>query len=622
MTANQNAVATPPIGAEKAMQMHAYVSVSESSTRSLVNSIRLVGGPTPGTLTNQLFAGSLAAGSTNHFPVFQKLIIKQSVSGLTHICVKKKIALMFIQKKQIFENLRQEYTRYHRRRQLEVTFNQTEVGQPSEVQTSSALTAPSSPGSISKKDQPSFSLRQVGILCERLLKDHEDKIKEEYEKILHTKLEAKGMKKQYESFVKFTHDKIMRRFGARPASWMKSHPRCTVPAAVTGGNTDNLAGQLGSDLRPFPVAAPVSSDSGLLRHHSAPAGKGDKEPTSGSKTKTTRKCAVCMKKLSSSYKKSLCKECTDKIISEERPSLIEEIKTLIQQEIKTSLATLSQPTPSPSAPPEAKKRKLNPQEEEQEDSQGETSDEPPEEGELSLDSETVQQERYYFSSSDIEELLTAVRKTMEVEEEKTAQSVQEEMFGGLRSRKRQVFPIHQNIRDLVLDEWESPEKKLTTPAEIKDRFPVDAETASCWSEVPKVDVQIARVAKKTTLPFEDASQLRDPLERKMDGLLRKSWETSASLLNINSVSTCVARSMHRWLGQLEEHLSSGTPREDILASLPIFQKATGFFSRCFCRIRESDGEIIRTVKLGKACTLAKILVWGYDFQDEAVFYSL
>ncbi|CAJ0965939.1 unnamed protein product [Ranitomeya imitator] len=77
--------------------------------------------------------------------------------------------------------------------------------------------------------------------------------------------------------------------------------------------------------------------------------RGDKEPTSGSKTKTTRKCAVCMKKLSSSYKKSLCKECTDKIISEERPSLIEEIKTLIQQEIKTSLATLSQPTPSPSA---------------------------------------------------------------------------------------------------------------------------------------------------------------------------------------------------------------------------------------------------------------------------------
>ncbi|XP_073521965.1 akirin-1 [Phyllobates terribilis] len=116
---------------------------------------------------------------------------------------------------QIFQNLRQEYTRYHRRRQLEGAFSQSEAGQSSEVQTSSALTAPSSPGSMVKKDQPTFSLRQVGILCERLLKDHEDKIKEEYEQILNTKLEE-----QYESFVKFTHDQIMRRYGARPASYV------------------------------------------------------------------------------------------------------------------------------------------------------------------------------------------------------------------------------------------------------------------------------------------------------------------------------------------------------------------------------------------------------------------
>lgn len=59
-----------------------------------------------------------------------------------------------------------------------------------------------------KKDQPTFTLRQVGIICERLLKDYEDKIREEYEQILNTKLAE-----QYESFVKFTHDQIMRRYG-------------------------------------------------------------------------------------------------------------------------------------------------------------------------------------------------------------------------------------------------------------------------------------------------------------------------------------------------------------------------------------------------------------------------
>uniref|UniRef100_A0A5F8HIU0 Akirin 1 n=1 Tax=Monodelphis domestica TaxID=13616 RepID=A0A5F8HIU0_MONDO len=66
-----------------------------------------------------------------------------------------------------------------------------------------------------KKDQPTFTLRQVGLLCERLLKDYEDRIREEYEQILNTKLAE-----QYESFVKFTHDQIMRRYGTRPTSYV------------------------------------------------------------------------------------------------------------------------------------------------------------------------------------------------------------------------------------------------------------------------------------------------------------------------------------------------------------------------------------------------------------------
>ncbi|XP_068611325.1 akirin-1 [Brachionichthys hirsutus] len=113
---------------------------------------------------------------------------------------------------QIFQNLRQEYSRIQRRRQLEGAFNQTEAGNSSP---SSSINAPSSPPGASRKDQPSFTLRQVSYLCERLLKDHEGKIREEYEQILNTKLAE-----QYESFVKFTQDQIMRRYGARPASYV------------------------------------------------------------------------------------------------------------------------------------------------------------------------------------------------------------------------------------------------------------------------------------------------------------------------------------------------------------------------------------------------------------------
>lgn len=42
--------------------------------------------------------------------------------------------------------------------------------------------------SPSKKEQPLFTLRQVGMICERLLKEREEKIREEYDEILTSKL--------------------------------------------------------------------------------------------------------------------------------------------------------------------------------------------------------------------------------------------------------------------------------------------------------------------------------------------------------------------------------------------------------------------------------------------------
>lgn len=53
--------------------------------------------------------------------------------------------------------------------------------------TSSATSSPT------RKEQPLFSIRQVGMICERLLKEREEKIREEYDEILTTKLAGKNM---------------------------------------------------------------------------------------------------------------------------------------------------------------------------------------------------------------------------------------------------------------------------------------------------------------------------------------------------------------------------------------------------------------------------------------------
>uniref|UniRef100_A0A8C5K340 Akirin-2 n=1 Tax=Jaculus jaculus TaxID=51337 RepID=A0A8C5K340_JACJA len=121
---------------------------------------------------------------------------------------------------QILYNIKQEYKRIQKRRHLEATFQQTDPGCSSDAQPPAFLLGgPVSPGTPSvassplKKEQPLFTLRQVGMICERLLKEREEKVREEYEEILNTKLAE-----QYDAFVKFTHDQIMRRYGEQPAS--------------------------------------------------------------------------------------------------------------------------------------------------------------------------------------------------------------------------------------------------------------------------------------------------------------------------------------------------------------------------------------------------------------------
>ncbi|XP_063772998.1 akirin-2 isoform X2 [Pseudophryne corroboree] len=93
---------------------------------------------------------------------------------------------------QILHNIKQEYKRMQKRRHLESSFQQTEPcsgeGQPHNFLPAGPSLSGTSSTSPLRKEQPLFTLRQVGMICERLLKEREDKVREEYEEILTTKL--------------------------------------------------------------------------------------------------------------------------------------------------------------------------------------------------------------------------------------------------------------------------------------------------------------------------------------------------------------------------------------------------------------------------------------------------
>ncbi|CAG5128008.1 unnamed protein product [Candidula unifasciata] len=66
-----------------------------------------------------------------------------------------------------------------------------------------------------QKDVPLFTFKQVAMICERMVKEHEDQLRETYEKALSSK-----MSEQYESFLRFNHDQLHKHFGSVPSSYV------------------------------------------------------------------------------------------------------------------------------------------------------------------------------------------------------------------------------------------------------------------------------------------------------------------------------------------------------------------------------------------------------------------
>ncbi|XP_077549404.1 akirin-2-like [Haemaphysalis longicornis] len=70
------------------------------------------------------------------------------------------------------------------------------------------------PGSSAREEQPLFTFEQVGLICERAMRERDGEIRAEYDRVLREKLSE-----QYDAFVKFTYDQIRMRFegGAAPS---------------------------------------------------------------------------------------------------------------------------------------------------------------------------------------------------------------------------------------------------------------------------------------------------------------------------------------------------------------------------------------------------------------------
>ncbi|BFF97742.1 akirin [Drosophila madeirensis] len=115
------------------------------------------------------------------------------------------------------ENLCNEIKRLHKRKQLPITAAAIERMQDSESSGSEmgpeSPRRPDSPPNLMRHGEKAlFTFKQVQLICESMIKERENQLRERYESVLTTKLAE-----QYDAFVKFTYDQIQRRYEAAPS---------------------------------------------------------------------------------------------------------------------------------------------------------------------------------------------------------------------------------------------------------------------------------------------------------------------------------------------------------------------------------------------------------------------
>ena len=79
------------------------------------------------------------------------------------------------------------------------------------------------------------------------------------------------------------------------------------------------------------------------------------------------------------------------------------------------------------------------------------------------------------------------------------------------------------IKGVIEEEWKRTEKRFSLNR-LGKLYPLSEADSAMLEGPPTVDAAVVRLAKNVTLPMEDSTSFKDPLDRRMDLDLRKAYQ--------------------------------------------------------------------------------------------------
>ncbi|NXX03307.1 LAP2A protein, partial [Larus smithsonianus] len=175
----------------------------------------------------------------------------------------------------------------------------------------------------------------------------------------------------------------------------------------------------------------------------------------------------------------------------------------------------------------------------------------PEDGEVSSESPTEDQEGpdllRKFDMENQKYLFKHIKRVLMLKSSKSECASEELPIPSEEGKVDNALPIHSAVEDLVCRIWGNPEAKHEALAVLHKLYPLPVDKAALWGTLPQVDRALVSGDSVLSVPANMDALPKDPTDRKVEEAIKRSFKLVAAQLGVSIYCTYASRALVIWL---------------------------------------------------------------------------
>ncbi|NXN48928.1 LAP2A protein, partial [Rynchops niger] len=175
----------------------------------------------------------------------------------------------------------------------------------------------------------------------------------------------------------------------------------------------------------------------------------------------------------------------------------------------------------------------------------------PEDGEVSSESPTEDQEGpdllRKFDMENQKYLFKHIKRVLMLKSSKSECASEELPIPSEEGKVDNALPIHSAVEDLICRIWGNPGAKHEAPSVLHKLYPLPVDKAALWGTLPQVDKALVSGDSVLSVPANMDALPKDLTDRKVEEAIKRSFKLVAAQLGVSIYCTYASRALLIWL---------------------------------------------------------------------------